>query len=273
MTLQARSYLASFLLHAGVLGACFLLMLKPLDSSGSRRSMDFNVAAGAPDAGALPDAADSADRDGDGQPDPPPEHLETADDGAVSIALTKKPPAKALPRNPAPADDRINQIRKNIKPASRRNLTAVKALARTMLIGAPRDVGAISSRIDKGVRNRGVSVGTMVGSGNGAGSGLLGGDAADSFASAVSAQLHERWNQPSRSEVGKAQPRATITLTVRADGTVTVARIVTPSGNAVMDASIEVLLRDLKVLPAPSGFGLSSSSVTLTPTFGLESDE
>ena len=86
---------------------------------------------------------------------------------------------------------------------------------------------------------------------------------------ALSAELYRRWAQPSRAEIGSAQPTVTVSLTINADGRVAVARVSGPSRVLAMDATVQSLLESLRTLPSFRDYGLDGSSRALTVTFRL----
>lgn len=69
--------------------------------------------------------------------------------------------------------------------------------------------------------------------------------------SKVSGDLYNNWTPPEGVFWNGAPPRATIELTISSDGRVVSARLVKPSGNARMDASIKEMLRVLTRVTRP----------------------
>jgi len=72
-----------------------------------------------------------------------------------------------------------------------------------------------------------------------------------SYYETVAAFLYQRWDQPSRSELGDRRPRVGVLLAVEANGRVRSAKITRRSGIPAMDASVEALLSSLTMMPAP----------------------
>ena len=63
--------------------------------------------------------------------------------------------------------------------------------------------------------------------------------------------LKYRWTQPPRSLLGDRLPEVLIQLSIAADGRVTDARVLKPSGVKAMDESIERMLAGLDRVPTP----------------------
>ena len=63
--------------------------------------------------------------------------------------------------------------------------------------------------------------------------------------------IYSRWVEPSRSLLGGTFPETLIELTVAANGKVTAAKIVRPSGSRPMEVSVQALLSGLDLLPRP----------------------
>lgn len=63
--------------------------------------------------------------------------------------------------------------------------------------------------------------------------------------------LKYRWTQPPRSLLGDRLPEVLIQLSIAADGRVTDARVLKPSGVKAMDESIKRLLANLDRVPTP----------------------
>lgn len=82
--------------------------------------------------------------------------------------------------------------------------------------------------------------------------------------------LYRRWNQPTLRETGGRRPTTKVELRVRAEGRVTSARLVRPSGNTAMDSSVRQLLRGLNRLPPPSSHGVHDRQLTVIINFELE---
>ncbi|MCQ2378431.1 MAG: TonB C-terminal domain-containing protein [Victivallaceae bacterium] len=71
------------------------------------------------------------------------------------------------------------------------------------------------------------------------------------FGKKLGTYLEHRWTQPPRIKLGDTLPVTLIELEIAPDGRVTGKRIVTPSGNAAMDASVQAMLDQLDRVPSP----------------------
>lgn len=94
--------------------------------------------------------------------------------------------------------------------------------------------------------------------------------AVNNYLQAISRILYRRWNQPTLRETGGTRPTTKVELRVRADGRVTSARLVRPSGNTAMDSSVRQLLQGLNRLPPPSSHGVHDRQLTVIINFELE---
>lgn len=186
------------------------------------------------------------------------------------------PPAdkvvKPSPKTPTAKEaeaQRLENMRKLLVKNTRK--TTVKIPAITGL-----DTRAITSTISSKISNGSVSISVSSarpgagGDPNAApGGGPGGGGNQDRFIAGIRSILWKAWDQPSEMEV-KGKPVTAVAMTVRADGRITEARILKPSGSTVMDASVEKLFRELKTLPALATFGVTSREVTLQINFTLD---
>ena len=77
--------------------------------------------------------------------------------------------------------------------------------------------------------------------------------------------LYGKWTPPEGAFWhGSTPPQAVVELTIAADGRVLKTRLVTPSGNARMDATIREMLKNLRSVPRPPEGG-RTIRVTLIP--------
>jgi protein TonB len=67
----------------------------------------------------------------------------------------------------------------------------------------------------------------------------------------VSAFLYDKWNQPSKAQLGGRTPAVTLRVSVSRSGHIKSAEISAHSGITAMDASVKQLLRIIRNLPAP----------------------
>lgn len=67
----------------------------------------------------------------------------------------------------------------------------------------------------------------------------------------VAAYLKRNWNQPNKAALNNSMPKVELRLRIDNAGKVLSATIIRRSGNRAMDASVEELVQDLKVLPNP----------------------
>jgi TonB family protein len=74
-------------------------------------------------------------------------------------------------------------------------------------------------------------------------------EVSEQYLGRVRAQLYETWNEPHRTMIGDQPLRVTVTLTIRADGSIATRRIVKRSNNDMMNQSVEACLRILSDLP------------------------
>ena len=125
------------------------------------------------------------------------------------------------------------------------------------------DAGQIAARIS-GRAGR-LRVGAVAGPGSGGGPGAMA-----QYYDVVGDVLHGMWDQPSRAEVGKGQPTVTVSVTVLADGRVTLARVLTSSGVSAMDNSVNRVLKALERLPPFTEYGLTGKSLEFSVVFELD---
>jgi len=92
----------------------------------------------------------------------------------------------------------------------------------------------------------------------------------DDYFDAVATWLYRMWSQPDRAEVGAGRRVTVVEISVNSEGLVRSARIVAPSRNAAMDASVAALVRSLRRLPPPSEHGVRARSLTFRVRFELE---
>jgi len=78
----------------------------------------------------------------------------------------------------------------------------------------------------------------------------------------IAAFLYERWQQPSRAELGGKNPTVTVTVAIDSSGRVKNSKISQKSGISVMDGSVNQLLKKLASLPKPPN-GAMSLSISL----------
>lgn len=67
----------------------------------------------------------------------------------------------------------------------------------------------------------------------------------------VAAYLKRNWNQPNKAALNNSMPKVEVRLRIDNAGKVLSATIIRRSGNRAMDASVEELVQELKVLPNP----------------------
>jgi len=80
----------------------------------------------------------------------------------------------------------------------------------------------------------------------------------------VAGELYNHWTPPENVFWGSNPPQAVVELTIAADGRVLRHRLVTPSGNPRMDATIREMLNNLTRVPRPPD-GSRNIRVTLIP--------
>ena len=86
----------------------------------------------------------------------------------------------------------------------------------------------------------------------------------------ISAVLHRRWQQPSRAETGRGNPRVGVRLTVARNGHLVSSTITAPSGVAAMDRSVQSVLDNLRTLPPLAAAGVDARSWTFSVPFVLD---
>ncbi len=77
--------------------------------------------------------------------------------------------------------------------------------------------------------------------------------AVQSYENSVGAYLYQLWDTPDKSVLGNKRPEVKIKLNIAANGQLTYAKILNPSGVTAMDKSVQELLRKVKYLPVPNG--------------------
>ena len=189
------------------------------------------------------------------------------------------PPAVAQPKSAA---QRIAEMRASLdKSHARKSNTRLFAMAGAAAgSGTPgTNAKTIGDKLGRGVRNETLGTisvggggrgGAGVGGSGGGNSGADGSPDGDRYGGALMAYLKRAWQQPSRAEVGGGNPTVVISLTIQSDGTVTGARITRGSQTNAMDASLNALIRNLQHVPAPSSYGKTASSVTVSVKFKLD---
>lgn len=289
MTELPKGMFCSVLIHGTALGL-FLLMSERMSVLGSnRRDLDLilaqtptpvrDKAPGPTDVSnmAHPPAPDEKlPLDPEKQPPPPvPPVPEGKAPPPVESATQTSPTGpeilKTAPRKTETPDERSARIRKGLvkTPANRRPLPvppiSPPSVARRI------SAGDVETRIRSRVQNVQASMNTGGGGGvPGAGQPGAADARGDQFLAALSAALHDAWNQPSRAEVGRGNPKVGVSITLRSDGTVTAFQITRPSGHAAMDSSVERLLRELRKLPPPAAFGITGAVKTIEVAFELD---
>jgi len=200
--------------------------------------------------------------------------------------LRKNPP-KTAAKKPLPdkspktvaESTRLQKIREGL----RKTLQPRTATARTGGTAAKINSETIRSRLGNQIKNEVVSVqvggglpggNSLIAGGSPNGTGLFGGSGGsgrgDPFMDAISAVLHDAWQQPTRAAVGEANPVVRVKLTVQADGSISDYGVVKASGNAAMDVSVITLFRSLKKRPPLADLGKSVPELTLTVDFKLD---
>lgn len=79
----------------------------------------------------------------------------------------------------------------------------------------------------------------------------------------VAHYLKENWDTPSRIQLGGREPEVTIRLSFAPSGQIVSWQMVKPSGIAIMDTSVEKLMRFVKRIPKPPPQGLSELTLIL----------
>jgi TonB family protein len=129
-----------------------------------------------------------------------------------------------------------------------------------------RGSGSSDGAVNVGGSGRGNGSGNGSGDGDGDGDGG-GGGGQDPFLAAISAALRDAWDTPSRGEIGSGDRAVAVKITLRSDGRVTAFQVTRSSGNAALDQSVELMLRQLRVLPAPAQYGYSEPVRTIDIVF------
>jgi protein TonB len=181
-------------------------------------------------------------------PAPLPEKVEKAE--------PVKPPDKLSPDNLMP-------VEKTPKNEPRKVQISTQLVARTAPKTSPNDA-ARSQAIRSALRNlkKNFTPGTVVdmpGSGSGA--------AYASYRDAIATVYYEAWTPPGNADNDEANTK--VSVTIANDGTVISARIVTPSGDTKVDASIQRTL-DRVTFIAPFPKGVVEKERTYTINFNLK---
>ena len=71
------------------------------------------------------------------------------------------------------------------------------------------------------------------------------------YGTRVERYIYSRWVEPPRSLLGNSYPETVVDITIEADGKVSAAKIVKSSGSRPMESSVEILLKNLDLLPRP----------------------
>lgn len=160
-------------------------------------------------------------------PEPAPSIIKRIED-----ALTPKP--KPEPVKAKPAESQTHKIQPNLKPVTR---------SETKSAANPRDARAIASAI-KNLKSNLKSGAEINLSGNSS-------VAYANYASVVRSVYDAAWVLPNTIA---ADENITVSVTIASDGTVTSSRIITPSGDAPADASVQRALDRVKFVAAfPEG--------------------
>jgi TonB family protein len=114
---------------------------------------------------------------------------------------------------------------------------------------------------------RGRGNGSGDGDGEGDGDGDGGGGGQDPFLAAISEALREAWETPSRAEIGSGDRAVSVKITLRSDGRVTAFQVTRSSGNTALDQSVQMMLRQLRTLPAPAQYGSREAVRTIDIVF------
>lgn len=80
----------------------------------------------------------------------------------------------------------------------------------------------------------------------------------------VANHLYENWDTPSSIQLAGREPEVTIQLRFAPSGQIVSWQMVKPSGIAIMDISIEKLMRFVKRIPKPPPQGLSELTLILS---------
>jgi len=167
-------------------------------------------------------------------PAPQPEKVEKAE--------PVKPPEKLSP-------DELKPVDKTTKTEPRKTQISTQLVTRTAPKASPNASAARAQAIRSALRNlkKNFTPGTVVdmpGSGSGA--------SYASYRDAIATIYYEAWTPPGNADNDEANTK--VSVTIANDGTVISARIVTPSGDAHVDASIQrTLERVTFIAPFPAG--------------------
>lgn len=256
---QRRGFMTSLGVHFTVGIICLWISHHAALGISGPLSLDIGIVGAPPGPLAPPPPAgdakaapqEQADDDAD---EPDPRQAISITDSAVKV--NKEKPKKETDQ------ERLDRMRKNLRRLTpvKRNTQALNSLNKTL-------DGMKTARIGEKVRNEAINA-SFAGGGGGGGGGN--GGTANPYLTAVSALLHQLWDQPSSSEVGGGKPVVFARLVILPDGSVKIAALVKRSGNGAMDASVERLLRGLRVVPAYSKYGLTGSSVKIDIQFNLD---
>jgi len=93
---------------------------------------------------------------------------------------------------------------------------------------------------------------------------------ANRYLSAIITLLTREWKQPSISSVPSGQRKATVSLTISADGRIQQAGISRSSGNPAMDQSVRNIFQNLRQLPPPRDYNIRTSTFEVNVVFELE---
>ncbi|MFA5205108.1 MAG: energy transducer TonB [Lentisphaeria bacterium] len=254
MTPQRQGWVCSLLLHGACLLAFFLLGWRMPQAASGPVGLEVLMGEAVPASRGSPPAHAAEEAE---------EPETAAKSPAAKLSNAESSVKVTAPKKTVESEaEKIARIRKGLKKTSKKQLAA-KALA-AMNKMERFDAGAIGNSLSGQVRNIGVARFSTQGGGG------AGGAQGASYFAAVTAQLHDQWDQPSRAEAGDGRPRVVVSLTIAADGRVTNARVTSASGRAAMDSSVRELLAGLSRLAPPRDFGISSSSLTLVVNFELD---
>ena len=197
--------------------------------------------------------------------DPPPKPQPPKPEPVVK-EIPKKPPVKASdPVRPKPMPESSKRTPAEVKPKPQPKNTLLTAdqikvsrkrvrnpnqtAADKRAQAAEQARAARNAEMARTLRSLTGEIGGKGTPGGGGGrKGIVSKEISDYY-SKVEVFLKRRWEQPSI--YGNDSPRVIILFRVNADGRIAFARIQERSGIAVMDASVEQLLRNLQTLPVP----------------------
>lgn len=95
------------------------------------------------------------------------------------------------------------------------------------------------------------------------GDGLPGDKFALDYSQFVAQYLKENWDTPSRIQLGGREPEVTIRIRFAPSGQIVAWEMLKPSGIAIMDTSVEKLMRFVKRIPQPPPKNLSELTLIL----------